>query len=188
MRLFLLVSLSIFIASSVFADCLDFKGMRFGDSPQEEMICIKGNCPERFQQLSRKTDFPHSTYIFDEDITHIRNVPIEPPEYDFFEGQLYRIKLTLKCDKAFGDQCINSALNEIKSEHGYTVISTDEFDDSPRGTWYFERGETYLGDEVVLNWTPEFPHQRYPHIDIQNIELLETVRLAANPNYVSKRK
>lgn len=178
----------VLFASSLFASDFEFRGLRFGDAPQQNMICLRGDCPEGTVTFARQYDFPNAVYSFPEDITHLGSVPINSPEYDFIEGQLYRIRIILKCTSGFGGQCIESALEEIDANYEYTKNESGTFTSDVQGSVYVELGEIASGDQVKVSWTPEFDIDSLPHIKIQNLDLLEKARMAANPNYISQKR
>jgi hypothetical protein len=165
----------------------ELSGLSFGKPPAEGMICIRGNCPEEFEQISRRTGFPSNTYLFDRDITHWGSVPTTPPEYDFFKDRLYRIRFRLLCRSGDELTCLRMTLEEIKSRYGYEHSEGSDFSRADDERSFEGIGRTSGGDVVVLRRSRKGLGS-LPVVVIYSLPLMEDLRHFSNPDYRSEEK
>ena len=160
----LCLMLSVVATGLAAGDGFTFGGLAFGVEPGDGMLCIRGNCPEGVEQISRRISFPSATYLFDRDTTHWGIVPITPPEYDFFRDQLYRVRFRLLCRSSEELACLRLTRAEIDRRYGFEHLDGADF----------SLADNVMAYEEIGNLGPE---------TIYSISLMEKVRISSNPNY-----
>jgi hypothetical protein len=157
------------------------QGVQFGSAPLPAMICIKGTCLDDLAPGER-TNRIFAAYNNPVDLTHFGGVAISSPEYDYFEGRLFRIMFRLHCRSGREDSCLGKIIDELDSDYGLTPIpgSPRETDLPPVIDRDFH---TDSGLVVRLSWSVGYSDWQRPYVEIYDLPLMESVRSTSNPNY-----
>ena len=161
----------------------NFQGMHFGDSPYEDMICIRGPCSDAPWSIDHNSEVDLLTsYRRTRDLSFLGLVGISSPRYDFFDNRLVRVMFSLDCRQDSAEVCTEAVLSFfdrrfgiVPGEENQRAISADR-----------DRVSVYrMFSDVILtvhHATPE-TRRRNAFIRIYDEELMNELRTRANPNY-----
>lgn len=161
-----------------------FQGLRFGQPPLDDMICTKGVAAvEQQGRVVRSQRSIVSSYKKRKDITHFNRVQISAPNYDYWQDQLFRVHFEVLCDSGNAELCMDSVYDGLDDQYGLKFLDETSGQLSEQDEINVEYYLTDAGDIV------EFHHNvtrgtLLLYVKIYNKDLIDTVRLAANPKYV----
>jgi len=161
------------------------QGFFFGQSPDDEMICIKGPCLAAADDPAKVRTII-SSYQKPVDITHLAGVEISTPRYDFFDHALFRVSFSLYCSDEEGPVCIKAIAEELQAS--LELKLQDSVDD----IWGSGEQLQLLvfsnasGVNVHVDRRKSAEGWSRPSIAIYDGNLMNLVRQAANPNYLPK--
>ncbi len=161
----------------------EFRGLQFGQPPVETMLCTRGDCGFGTRSIGGNARQRILTsYKFPIDITQLGGVQIEAPEYDFFQDQLARIRFPLLCEEEAIPACLEAVAKAFEASYPVVLLDHGREEDSPGPEeWYVYSSAPSVIIEII-----DPPTQRVgkePFVRISDHDLMERVRLEANPNY-----
>lgn len=158
------------------------QGLRFGEAPLPDMICLNGLCMADSSSEER-TNRIFSSYNKPVDLTHFGGVAITSPQYDYFENQLFRISFQLRCRVSQGDACMESVADELDRTYGLTAIQDAEQETFPGRTVLTREFRTDAGAVVSFSRDKIDGQWQQPLVRIYDLPLMDSVRESANPRY-----
>lgn len=169
---------------NVEAITFEFQGLRFGQSPLADMICIKGVCPSGQQGKFVKSKSIISTYKKQKDITHYNLIEISAPKYDFWENRFARVIFEMACDPETAEMCIDAVCDNLDSQYGLTWLDEVIGNTSPNNAFKVNFYMTNSGEIVEIHRYKRQGKWAYPFVRIYNKDFMDEIRIAANPKYV----
>lgn len=176
---------TIFGPAQVETPGFDFQGLRFGQSPPEDMICIRGVCgDETAKSVGHNPDARIlASYKRAQDLSFLGRIEISAPQYDFFENQLVRVMFTVDCRKAEQSRCLEEIVQHLTSRDA--VVPRDEFHRvlTDGSEIQFTAYEILSGIIMEIHQGTVAGRRKKPIVKIFDEKLMTKVRVAANPNY-----
>lgn len=187
--LIVLILASAFCAGSGFSadrpkSTFQFQGLRFGQPPIDDMICTKGIAAvEQRGRVVRSIRSIISRLKKIKDITHFNRVEISAPNYDFWQDQLFRVRFEVLCEPGNAELCMDSVYNGLDDQYGLRFLDGISSQLSEQDEINVEFYLTDSGDIVEFDKNLRRGKLQL-YVKIYNKDLIDTVRLAANPKYV----
>lgn len=165
---------------------LEFQGLRFGQPLHDDMLCTKGPCTFAQQgKIINKSESLISTYIKPNDITHYNFIEISSPKYDFWENRLVQVRFEIMCEPGKAESCIDSVYNGLNRQYAPIFIKEISKQKSSQDEFKVKFYRTKSGEIIEVHRYKRRAKWTAPFVKIYNKELMDKVRFAANPNYVT---
>lgn len=169
------------ITQSIAGDIFSFNGVSFGDFPEQNMICVAGDCDPSDSLVTfkkRKVNLIKS-YQREKDLTQYGRVPLVQIYYDYFDEKLFSIRLLLACDTKESPVCLESVVEQLMLTYSMGLVRKENNKDDIRV-------RTYVIDNSIIVQAKSdnitMPHY-YPVLAIRDKVLTDAVRKKANPAY-----
>lgn len=187
----------ILISSSVHAERLSdqniapetkpFEFNDFGLPPGPQMTCVKGPCLDSNEEgIFKQSRTIVSSYFKPTDVTTFGGVPISSPRYDYYQNENFQIFFEILCDSENTDVCIDQV--ESNLVENYEMINLDSANIVQNEEHEILIIDLGVDSEVLAKiiWMKRNNVWGKPAVKIYKKDLIDKVRLAANPYYVSK--
>jgi hypothetical protein len=182
--LFILFSFSLIVhAQSDQLANLKFQSIHLGQSTTNEMICVSGLCIA--EEIKTRQSIV-AKYNLPVDITHYGGVKISSPRYDFYDNQLYQIFFSIACKTDKATACIENVVQELRSQYGLEQIGEIFKVYSDHQAIYSYQFLTDTGAVVEIHREKSSNIWDRPSVKIYEKDLIDAVRISANPNYIPK--
>jgi hypothetical protein len=161
-----------------------FNDLHFGDPPADLMLCTAGPCVTGIIASSHRNPRQQvAVYKMPVAATHIDGVEISSPGYFFHENRLFQIAFRIVCGQDMAELCMARLCNAFNQRYGMTRIN-QVFDSSSPGEARLQQNYlTRAGYRVEFCRYQEEGQWLPPLVNIYLPDLMEAVRLAANPKY-----
>ncbi|WP_148204275.1 hypothetical protein [Syntrophotalea carbinolica] len=164
---------------------IGFQGLRFGQPPSDDMICIGGPCSFGQQgKIIKKKRSIISTYKKSKDITHYNLIEISAPKYIFWENQFFRVSFQIICKPENAEQCIDTICSKLDRHYGLTLVGEVSEHINPQDELKVRLFLTKSGEIVEVHRYKSRGRWQQPFVRFYNKTLMDRVRLEVNPNYV----
>ena len=161
-----------------------FNGIQFGDPPGDNMLCTAGPCTVgRISSGHRHPNQIVSVYKMPLAATQLDGVEISAAEYSFFSNRLFRIGFKVLCPPDRAEICMNRLADTLTERYGMTRIN-QIFDSARPGQAIMQQNFlTADGDRIEFCLYQENGQWMQPYVSFFRPELMDAVRLTANPKY-----
>lgn len=164
---------------------IEFQGVYFGDFPIEEMICIKGACPDgEIGEGVLPKDSLLSTYMRSTDITHLERVRISAPEYDYYQDHFLRVRFDVLCDVSTMSFCLDSVVEALDQKYGLSEISHRQTASSAEQLVESDVYRTDGGAMVIIANSHDAGGLMSTSVRVYDKDLMDELRSLTNPDYV----
>ena len=164
---------------------LEFQDIYFGAFPSDEMICIKGPCPSgKLGEGITPQERLFSTYMQPTDITHLNNVRISPPNYDFFQDQFLRASFDIICETKMSDYCQDAVIKALDQTYNLTELINKVRQNHVQEIDSYKLYQTESGALVEIIKHESTENSTLPRVRIYDNNLMNIARKTANPEFI----
>ncbi len=169
---------------------LSFDGVYFGDFPSVDMICVRGLCPVGDLGVgTNNRPLLFTGYTQERSLSHYAGVRISTPVFNYFDDKMALVTFFLQCSTKAQQECLNTVRLGLDAEYGLALLERS----APEGQGLSETQSLFKGSEayvteskslVSLFWGENSHPKSFATVSISDKYLLDSARLAVNPNFV----
>lgn len=160
----------------------------FGLPPSPHMTCVKGPCLDSdAEEIYKQSRTIVSSYFKPIDVTHFGGVPISSPRYDYFNDENFQILFEIVCDYENMEACMDQVESNLIETYGMENLESANIVQS-------EKNEIIVRDlgmdSGILARIIRMKVNNVwgnPAVKIYRKDLIDKLRSAVNPHYVSKK-